>query len=84
MRAAKNGWACFLLILAGIVLGGLIGTLCSTIPFLAWLGYGQSFGMASPVVLNLGVCVITFGFTVQITVAGILGILIGILIYRLL
>ena len=34
--------------------------------------------------LDLGILVLTFGFTVDITVAGILGIVIAIIIYRLL
>ena len=49
----KNAWALFLLLLAGIVLGGFIGTLTAGVPFLSWLNYGQSFGLTSPVVLDL-------------------------------
>lgn len=51
---------------------------------LSWLSYGQSFGFVNPMVLDLGILVLTFGFTVDITVAGILGIVIAIIIYRLL
>ena len=56
----KNSWALFLLMLAGIVLGGFIGTLTAGMPGLNWLNYGQSFGFDSPIVLNLGILVITF------------------------
>ena len=49
-----------------------------------WLGYGQSFGMDSPLVLNLGVLVITFGLSIHITMASIIGVVIAIIIYRLL
>ena len=73
-----------LLILVGVVLGGLIGKLCAGVPALSWLNYGQSFGFVNPMVLDLGILVLTFGFTVDITVAGILGIVIAIIIYRLL
>ena len=73
----KNNWALVLLLLVGVVLGGLIGKLCAGVPALGWLNYGQSFGFVNPMVL-------TFGFTVDITVAGILGIVIAIIIYRLL
>ena len=72
----------FLLILAGIVLGGFIGTLTANIPFLSWLNYGQTFGLDSPVVLNLGIIVLTFGMTIRITIASIIGIVISVLIYR--
>ena len=43
---SKNAWALFLLILAGVVLGGFIGTLAKGVPALSWLSYGQSFGRA--------------------------------------
>ena len=42
---SKNAWALFLLILAGVVLGGFIGTLAKGVPALSWLSYGQSFGI---------------------------------------
>lgn len=83
LGAGKNAWALFLLLLAGIVLGGFIGTLTAGIPFLNWLNYGQSFGLETPVVLDLGILVITFGLSIRITVASIVGVLIAILIYRL-
>lgn len=74
----KNNWACFLLILAGIVIGGFIGNLLPV----EWLNYGQSFGLSSPIVLDLGILCITFGLSIKITVASILGIILSIIIYR--
>ncbi len=74
----KNSWACFLLILAGIVIGGFIGNLLP----IEWLNYGQSFGLSSPIVLDLGILCITFGLSIKITIASIIGIVIGIIIYR--
>ncbi len=76
----KNSWACFLLLLAGIVIGGFIGNLLPV----EWLNYGQSFGLSSPVVLDLGILCITFGLSIKITVASILGIVLAIIIYRFL
>lgn len=76
----KNNWTCFLLILAGIVIGGFIGNLFPS----SWLNYGESFGLSNPLVLNLGILSITFGLTIKITIASIIGIIIGILIYRFL
>lgn len=86
MRGAggKNSWALFLLILAGIVLGGFIGMLSEGVPALSWLGYGQIFGLDSPIVLNLGILVITFGLSIKITIASIVGVVIAIIIYRFL
>ena len=71
MRGAggKNSWALFLLLLTGIVLGGFIGMLAEGVPALSWLGYGQTFGLDTPIVVNLGLLVITFGLTIKITIA---------------
>lgn len=74
----KNGWTCFLLILAGIVIGGFIGSLFPS----TWLNYGQSFGLTSPLILDLGILSITFGLTINITIASIIGIAAAIVIYR--
>ncbi|MBP3476546.1 MAG: DUF4321 domain-containing protein [Lachnospiraceae bacterium] len=74
----KNNWACFLLILAGIVIGGFIGSLFPS----TWLNYGQSFGLSSPLILDLGILCITFGLSIKITIASILGIAAAIVIYR--
>lgn len=78
----KNSWALFLLILAGIVLGGFIGYLSRNVSFLSWLDFGQEFGLDSPIVLNLGIMVLTFGLRIKITIASIIGIILSILIYR--
>ena len=80
----KNSWALFLLILAGIVLGGFISVLAQGTSALSWLSYGQSFGLDEPVVLNLGLLVLTFGLQVKITVASIIGVITAVFIYRFL
>ena len=79
---SKNAWALFLLILAGVVLGGFIGTLAKGVPALSWLSYGQSFGIDEPIVLDLGV--LTFGLSIKITMASIIGVILSIIIYRFL
>ena len=38
--AGKNGWALFLLILAGVVLGSFISQLTSGVAGLSWLNFG--------------------------------------------
>lgn len=82
MKEKKNGWTLFLLILAGIVLGGFAGSLAAGVSGLDWLNYGQSFGLEEPMVLTLGFLVLTLGLTIKITIAGIFGIVLAILIYR--
>ena len=78
----KNNWSLLIMVLAGVVLGGLIAQLTSGIPALSWLGYGQTFGLTNPLVLDFGILVLTFGLTIKITVAGIIGIILAILIYH--
>ncbi|MFA9377166.1 MAG: DUF4321 domain-containing protein [Lachnotalea sp.] len=78
----KNSWSLFLLILAGIVLGGFIGTLTEGTSYLNWVNYGQNFGIDNPIILNLGILVITFGLNIKITIASIIGVLLAIIIYR--
>ena len=81
---SKNAWALFLLILAGEELGGFIGTLAKEVPAISWLRNGQSFGIDEPIVLDLGVLVITFGLSIKITMASIIGVILSIIIYRFL
>lgn len=80
--ANKSKWTLLLIILSGIVLGGFIGYLCRNVSWLSWLAYGQSFGLESPVILDLGIMILTFGIKISINIASILGIIIGIVIYR--
>ena len=80
--STKNGWVLLLLMLAGIVVGGFIGTLTQDIGALSWLNYGQSFGLDSPIVLNLGILILTFGLNIKITIASIIGLIIAAIIYR--
>ncbi|MDO5415736.1 MAG: DUF4321 domain-containing protein [Lachnospiraceae bacterium] len=78
----KNFWVLLILLLAGVVLGGFIGSLTDGVPFLSWLNFGESFGLNTPLVLNFGIMVITFGLSIRITMAGIIGMALALLIYR--
>ena len=75
-------WICVLFILAGLVIGGLIGNLASGIDFLWWLSYGQEFGLSSPLILDLGVIKLTFAIMFKINIASIVGVIISMFIYR--
>lgn len=78
----KNFWILLLLLLAGIVLGGFLGNLAEGTSWLSWLNFGQSFGLDTPLVLNLGVLIITFGLSIRITMASIIGVVLALIIYR--
>lgn len=77
-----KGWVCVLFILAGLVIGGLIGNLTSGVDFLWWLSYGQEFGLSSPLILDLGVVKLTFAIMFKINIASIVGVIISMFIYK--
>ena len=83
----KNGVVFTLLMLAGVVIGGFLGYLTRDISWLSWLNYGQEFGLGSPngsgaLQLNIGVIILTFGLSIKISIASIIGVVIAFLIYR--
>lgn len=78
----KSTWIYIVFILSGLVIGGLIGELTSGVNGLWWLSYGQNFGIETPLVINLNVITITFALMIKINIASIIGMAIGILIYR--
>lgn len=78
----RNTWILLIFLLAGIVLGGLIGELAAKIDFLWWLGYGQTFGLTEPLVLDLEVVALTFALQFKINIASIIGVAIAIFLYR--
>lgn len=80
---SKGTWVFILFILAGLVIGGLIGQLTLGVDFLWWLSYGQEFGLSSPLVLDLGVIKLTFAIVFKINVASIIGVIISMFIYRI-
>ena len=78
----KNVWILILFILSGLVIGGLIGELASKVDFLWWLSYGQSFGLSSPLELDLNIIKLTFGLMFKINIASIIGVIIALIIYH--
>ncbi|MBC7958326.1 MAG: DUF4321 domain-containing protein [Vallitaleaceae bacterium] len=81
-RNIKNKWTLFFLILAGIVLGGFLGSLAEDVKFLSWLNFGYAFGMKTPTELDLKVIFLQIQILLDITVASLLGIVIAIFVYR--
>ena len=78
----KNIWILLIFLLSGLVLGGLLGELASKVDFLWWLSYGESFGLTTPIELDLNIITITFGLWFKINVASIIGMTIAIFVYR--
>ena len=78
----KSIWILIVFILAGLVIGGLIGKLASGVSWLWWLSYEQQLGLPTPLNLYLSVVQLTFGSTFKINVSSIIGMLLAIFIYR--
>lgn len=79
----KSMWVLAIFILSGLVIGGLLGQLAAKVDFLWWLDYGQSFGLTSPLELDLNIIRITFAVSFKINIASIIGLAIAISIYKL-
>lgn len=70
-----------LILVIGTVLGGFIAQLTNKIPFLTWLSFGDTFGI-SPFTLDMGFMSLTFGLSIEVTIAAILGLIFAILICK--
>ena len=78
IRTSKGAWMLILLLVLGSIFGSLIGNwLKDTLPFLS---YGQVIGL-SPATLDLAALNITFGFSLDLNIASIIGFFIALFIY---
>jgi len=78
----KNIWILLVFLLSGLVIGGLLGEFAAKVDWLWWLAYGESFGLSTPIELDLNVITITFGLMFRINIASIIGMALAIFIYR--
>lgn len=74
----KVNWVFIILVLIGFVVGGFIGTYFEG----TFLNYGRTFGLTTPIELDLGFIIFTFGLKIQITIASVIGVLLSLLVYR--
>lgn len=84
MSAQKTTQLGILLVcmLSGLTIGYFLGNLCENINVLKWLNYTGSFGLDEPVKLDLGVIWFSFQIKFKFTLTSILGMLIGIFVYK--
>ena len=78
----KNIWVLLVFILSGLVIGGLLGRLASSVPWLWWISFEQEFGLENPIVLDLSILKLTFGLMFKINVASIIGMILAVFIYK--
>ena len=83
LTKAKSKYLLIILMLAVLVIGGVLGEMAAKVDFLWWLGYSQTFGITTPLQLNLSVIQLTFAVAFEISIASIMGMLIGICIYKI-
>jgi len=78
----KSIWVFILIMAAGLVLGGFVGTVFENVSYCSWLNYGKTFGFDQPVVLNLDIIVLSFSFSLKFTISGIIGMIAAVVIYK--
>ena len=78
MTLKRINWVLVILVLVGFVIGRFIGTYFDG----SFLNYGQSFGLSSPIELDLGFIILTFGLKINITIASVIGVIISLVVYR--
>lgn len=78
----KSMWILIVFILAGIVIGGLIGDLASKSTGLWWLAYGQEFGLNQPLSVDLSIIKFSFSLMIKLNISSILGMILAVFIYR--
>ncbi len=81
-KGSKGGWVLVICLLAGITAGGALGEYLGSMQNMEWLKMGQSFGITEPFKLNLGILLLQLGFVFKINVASILGMIVGIFVYK--
>lgn len=80
----KKTIAFLFFLLAGIMLGTVLAKICSGVSFLSWLAYPMSVGIdtGAPVILDLIVFRLAFGFTLSVNAAQIICVIIALIVYN--
>lgn len=74
----RINWTFIIIVLIGFVIGSCLGSYFQS----SFLSYGQTFGLSSPVVLDLGFVILTFGLQIKLTISSILGVILALIVYR--
>lgn len=82
----RRSWLWIFAIVAGLVLGGLLGKLCEGSVYLWWLDYGIKFGFDTSAPVNIDIYILkltlSLGLWFHINVASILGVIIACFLFR--
>lgn len=80
----KNGILFVLMIVAGVVVGSLLGEATRSVSALSWLSFSKTIGISAdhPAVLDISVLKLAFGLELKISVAQVICIIGGIVAYE--
>ncbi len=78
----KSSTTLFLLILVGIVTGNFLSSSLSSLNNMSWLDYFYTFGLKTPLEIDFVIFNLQLLFSFTISIGSILGVLIGIYIYK--
>ena len=78
----KNSIILVLILISGLILGGYIGTLAAIVPTISFLSYGKTIGLTEPFILDLEFLYLEFGFSINFSIAGVLGMILSGIIYN--
>jgi hypothetical protein len=83
-RVQNPWWVLIVIVIAGAMLGSVLANAIGQFTYLSWLGRSIAVGLAPPVVIDLHVLTVTFGFTVRLNLGVLLGILVAAYVFRML
>lgn len=70
------------IVCVGIILGGFLGEMALSVPGLSFLSAGKTFGIMSPMELELGIIKLTFGLVIRLNIAGAIGVIISLIVIK--
>ena len=79
----KRNIAFIFFLLAGITLGAFISKISEGTQYFDWLSWGQSVGISTdkPALIDLIIIKVAFGFSLKVTIAQIITVLLSILTF---
>jgi hypothetical protein len=84
-RTARDPWwILIVVVVAGAMLGSVVADALGQFIYLAPLGHSVAVGVDPPVTLDLRVITLTLGVVVRLNLATVLGIIVGVYVFRLL
>lgn len=79
-KKQKNGWALFLLLLMGMVIGSVLGGFAEGTKYFGWVNNGPKYTIPD-IHLDFNNIVLDFVLKIKITIGSIIGTIIAIITY---